>query len=61
MENETGTDLYTVGYTENRLTDEEVWLRAYCAAMSCPLPEISPVMCADTALDRFHERFRQEE
>ena len=43
------------------LTDEEIWLRVYCAAMSCPLPEINPVDCADAALDRFHARFRQEE
>ena len=43
------------------LTDEEVWLRIYCAAMACPLAEINPTDCADVGLDRFHDRFRQEE
>lgn len=57
---ETGRPLppYTVKYTENKLTDEEVWLRVYCAAMSCPIAEISPLDCADTALDSFHGRFK---
>lgn len=43
------------------LTDEEVWLRAYCAAM--PYRNNNPERCsddADTALCFFHATFKHD-
>ena len=43
------------------LTDEEVWLRAYCASMSNSTPEITDdIWCsdADKCLEDFNKKFR---
>ena len=44
---------------ENKLTDEEVWLRAYCASMS--VGSLTPNECrieANVALQMFKDEFR---
>ena len=45
--------------TYNKLTDEEVWLRAYLAAGQHPI--FDPMSFADACLAGFKIRFRQEE
>ena len=46
------------GYARTRvLTDEEVWLRTYCA--SAPINQTYPWDTADLALSAFKARFRK--
>lgn len=49
---------------ENKLTDEEVWLRAYCASMSNSNPQITPDVWgydAEKCLFDFRQKFRAGE
>lgn len=46
---------------ENKLTDEEVWLRAYCASISNSTPSLTQYAWqkdADACLDDFRKKFR---
>lgn len=45
----------------NKLTDEEVWLRAYCASMSNNDDSAEWYSDANECLEDFKYRFRQNE
>lgn len=44
-----------------KLTDEEVWLRAYCAAVSTNTERSSRVKTANACLNDFNKKFKQNE
>lgn len=47
---------------DNKLTDEEVWLRAYCASISAGKFNIEKCLdVADSAVYLFRSRFRSGE